>query len=117
VPLPRPDLIVTDCQGVPAAQEAWGESPAPVVMVTPRPEAAAPWVSSDCVFGCLVKPIDEAELAAAVALAARLFARLKALCEEADGLRRALEERKLVERAKGSVMRRLVVARTRPTAG
>jgi response regulator NasT len=55
----------------------------------------------------LVKPLRSAELAPAVELAIARFAQLERVELEAAGLRRALEERKTIERAKGLVMDRL----------
>lgn len=63
--------------------------------------------STDCshVFAHLMKPIREAELLAAIPLAIRRFLELRALREEAANMQRVLEERKLIERAKGIIMR------------
>jgi response regulator NasT len=52
------------------------------------------------------KPVSGAQLRAAIPLAVLRFEQLKALGDEAASLRRALEERKVVERAKGALMRR-----------
>jgi response regulator NasT len=104
-----PDLIITDIKmpdmdGIAAAEQVNGERPVPVVLVSAhdepgllaRAEAAGP------VMAYLVKPVKASDLAAAARLAVARFAeRLQAL--------RALEERKLVERAKGVVVKRLGV--------
>jgi response regulator NasT len=52
----------------------------------------------------LAKPIDSRELKAAIELAAARQAELEQLEAEVDRAQRALEERKLVERAKGLLM-------------
>jgi len=65
--------------------------------------------SAPHVFGYLVKPIKARDLAPAIKVAMAHFALHRAAEREAAGLRQALEERKLVERAKGAVMRRLAV--------
>jgi response regulator NasT len=52
----------------------------------------------------LTKPIDTRELQAAIALAAARHAELEALEAEAGRAQQALEDRKLVERAKGLLM-------------
>jgi response regulator NasT len=104
-----PDLIITDVKmpdmdGIEAAEQVNRERPVPVVLVTAyteaellaRAEAAGP------VMAYLVKPVKACDLAAAARLAvARFGERQQAL--------RALEERKLVERAKGALMKRLGV--------
>lgn len=52
----------------------------------------------------LTKPVDTRELQAALALAATRHAELEALEAEVDRTRRALADRKVVERAKGLLM-------------
>jgi response regulator NasT len=52
----------------------------------------------------LTKPVDERELQAALELAAARHAEFEALEAEVDRARQALEDRKLVERAKGLLM-------------
>ncbi len=58
------------------------------------------------VMAYLVKPVDPPELRAAIALAVRRAQQFVALSRRADALQQALEERKLIERAKGVVMLR-----------
>jgi AmiR/NasT family two-component response regulator len=52
----------------------------------------------------LTKPVDTRELDAAVRLAATRHAELQALEDDADQARQELEERKIIERAKGLLM-------------
>jgi two-component system, response regulator PdtaR len=52
----------------------------------------------------LTKPIDSRELEAAIGLAAARHAELEQLEDEVDRAQQALEDRKLVERAKGLLM-------------
>jgi response regulator NasT len=113
----RPDLVITDVRmpgrdGIEAVAEINREAEVPVILVSAyevgggqldRPGAEA-------VMGYLVKPIKQADLEAAIAVATRRFEQLRAARGEASSLRKALEERKLVERAKGVVMRRLRLA-------
>jgi response regulator NasT len=61
---------------------------------------------AECIFGYLVKPIKEADLPPAIAVAMRRFEQFRAVQQEATDLRQALEDRKLAERAKGVLMRR-----------
>jgi response regulator NasT len=58
-----------------------------------------------CVFACLLKPLKEADLTVAVVVALRQFEQLESAQKEAADLRKALEDRKLTERAKGLLMR------------
>ena len=55
----------------------------------------------------MLKPVSEPELKTAIALAMSRFEHLQTVTKEAADLRQALEDRKLVERAKGIVMKRL----------
>jgi hypothetical protein len=81
----------------------WAESEELVPAATYQALAT---VEAECVFGYLVKPIKEADLQPAIAVAMRQFELFQGLRQEADGLRQALEDRKLVERAKGVLMQR-----------
>lgn len=55
----------------------------------------------------MMKPVSEHDLLPAIALAVSRYNEFQALHREVDDLRDALETRKLVERAKGILMRRL----------
>ena len=59
---------------------------------------------------CLTKPVDTRELDAAVRLAATRHAELQALEDDADQARQELEERKIIERAKGLLMSALALS-------
>jgi two-component system, response regulator PdtaR len=54
----------------------------------------------------LVKPIKKADLETTLALAVRRYKEFTALRQQATDLRQALEDRKVIERAKGILMRR-----------
>ena len=114
----RPDLIITDVKmpeldGIAAAEAVYREAPVPAIVVScyDDPEtlrqAAAPHV-----YGYLVKPITARDLGPAINLAMARFTLHRAAQQEADALRQALEERKVIERAKGVVMRRLGLEET-----
>jgi AmiR/NasT family two-component response regulator len=64
---------------------------------------------TDHIMAYLVKPIKEADLQPAIALAMRRFQQFQALQQEASDLRQALEDRKIIERAKGVLMKRAAV--------
>ena len=61
---------------------------------------------SSCVFAYLIKPIRAEELTAAIAVALRRFIEFQSLRDETSNLRQSLEDRKIIERAKGIVMKR-----------
>jgi response regulator NasT len=109
----RPDLVVSDVRmpdldGVAAAEALAGHGPIPVVLVTGyRTPDADRWAQIGHVFAYLVKPITEEQLGPALQLAIRRFEQFQALGREVTELRRSLEDRKLIERAKGIVTRRV----------
>lgn len=59
------------------------------------------------VFAHLVKPVTEQAIGPAVAMAWLRWEQFQALKQEAADLKQALEDRKVVERAKGVIMRRV----------
>jgi two-component system, response regulator PdtaR len=60
-------------------------------------------------MGYLVKPVKEADVKTAITVAMRRFHHFLAVAREAASLRQALEDRKVIERAKGITMKRLRV--------
>ncbi|MBY0229294.1 MAG: response regulator [Gemmataceae bacterium] len=111
----KPDLVVTDVRmpdmdGIEAAAEVNRAGPIPVILVTghPEPEALAR-AGADYVMAFLSKPAKPVDLQAAISLAMLRFGHFQALKQEAADLRQALDDRKLIERAKGVLMRRFGV--------
>jgi AmiR/NasT family two-component response regulator len=112
-----PDLYLFDIEmpnldGLQAAERLTAEGRRrPVVVVTGVDDkglidrAVATGVSA-----YLVKPVDTRELQAALDLAAARHAEFRALEAEVDRAQQALEDRKLVERAKGLLMTGLSVS-------
>ena len=111
----HPDLVVTDIKmpdldGMEAAAEANRLRPVPVVVISGHHEAALlERAAVDYVMAYLVKPVKPTDLQAAVTLAVSRFAHLQQARGEAADLRQALEDRKMIERAKGAVTRRVGV--------
>ena len=107
-----PDLILTDVRmpglsGLDAVAAVNRVAPVPAVLLTGYTDP--PLVARALELGVLsylVKPVTEAALGPAIALARRQFEEVRGLRREAAELRQALEDRKLVERAKGAVARR-----------
>ena len=62
--------------------------------------------ASHQVFGVLLKPLREAELAAMILIAAQRCNEFNQLRNEASSLRIALEDRKVIEQAKGVIMKK-----------
>jgi two-component system, response regulator PdtaR len=108
----RPDLVITDIKmpeldGIDAAVQLYRERPVPVILVSAYNDAALiERAEADHILGYLVKPIKQGDLEPVIGLAMRRFEQFEALRQEAADLRQALEDRKVIERAKGVLMRR-----------
>lgn len=108
----RPDLVITDIKmpdmdGIDAAVQIYKEHPIPVILVSAySDQALIARAEADHILGYLVKPIKQADLEPVIALAMRRFEQFEALRKEAADLRQALEDRKIIERAKGVLMKR-----------
>ncbi len=108
-----PDLVITDVKmpdmdGIDAATRIYQERPVPVILVSAHhdPELIAR-AEADHILGYLVKPIKQSDLEPTIALAIRRFEQFEALRKEASDLRQALEDRKVIERAKGLLMKKV----------
>jgi response regulator NasT len=108
----HPDLVITDIKmpdmdGIDAATRIYQEEPLPVILVSAYHDAGLiRRAEADHIMGYLVKPIKQADLEPAIALATRRFEQFQELRKEAADLRQALEDRKVIERAKGILMKR-----------
>ncbi|HKB42654.1 MAG TPA: response regulator [Gemmataceae bacterium] len=107
----NPDLIISDIKmpvmdGIDAAAEISRNQQVPIILVSAyhEPDLVGRAVSSN-VLSYLVKPIEEADLGPALVLAVRWSEEVRSLRHEAAGLRQALEDRKVIERAKGLLMK------------
>ena len=109
----KPDLAILDIRmpemdGIEAAQTITQERPIPIILLTAFSEKElAERAANANVAAYLMKPVSEQDLLPAIALAVSRFKEFQALHHEVADLRDALETRKLVERAKGILMRRL----------
>ena len=109
----RPDLVIMDIKmpklsGLQASRTIMEKAPVPIILLTAyTDDAFIEEAASVGAMAYLVKPVDERDLVPAIRLAASQFEQLQSLRREVDDLREALETRKLVERAKGVLMRRL----------
>jgi response regulator NasT len=112
----HPDLILTDIKmpdldGIEAAVQVNADKSVPVILVSGYHDAALlERAGVDDIMAYLVKPVSQAGVEAAIVLALRRFEQFQAVRREAADLKQALEDRKVIERAKGIVMRRLRVS-------
>lgn len=106
----EPDLVIMDArlpgaEGLAIARIIEEHRAAPVILLTASheqevlEEAKASWI-----FAYLVKPLSEAHLFPAIELSIANFRKFLRLEEENKKLKRALESRILIEKAKGYVM-------------
>lgn len=107
----KPDLVITDIKmpdmdGLDAARAIWNQFALPVIIISGfAEEELLKRASAHHVMVFLVKPIKSADLTPAIHVAMRRFAELQELAKEATDLRQALQDRKLIERAKGMTMK------------
>ncbi len=108
----RPDLVVTDIKmpdldGIDAISEIGRSEPIPAILVSAYhdPELIER-TRGEQVLAYLVKPIKQADLEVAIGLAMQRFEEFQTLRKEAGELRQALADRKIIERAKGVLMKR-----------
>ncbi len=112
----EPDLILMDIalpglDGITAAREILGFRPLPIVIVTGHADPGlVERAAAAGVFTYLLKPVGQRDLDAAVQMARARFAELQALRQQVQDLAEALEVRKVVEQAKGILMKRLQVS-------
>jgi AmiR/NasT family two-component response regulator len=107
----KPDLVITDIKmpdmdGIDAATQISTELAIPIILVSAYHDAElVQRAEADHVLAYLVKPIGQADLGPAIAVAMRRFQELQALRQEARDLRQALADRKVIEQAKGILMK------------
>jgi response regulator NasT len=108
----QPNLIITDLampglDGLSAVRQITKERPVPVIVVSAYHDSELiRRALQEQVLAYLVKPIKAVDLPPAIALAMQRFREFEALHKQADDLRQAIEDRKLIERAKGTLMAR-----------
>jgi response regulator NasT len=111
-----PDLILLDVampglDGIAAAREILASRPIPIVMITAHGDPdLVEQAASAGVMGYLLKPVSATALRAGIQVALARFVELQTLSRQVSGLTEALEIRKVVERAKGILMKRLQVS-------
>lgn len=106
-----PDVILMavglpDVDGISAASRVMEENATPIVLLTSHYDSETiDRAKAAGVMAYLVKPLRAEELLPAVELAISRFEEFSSLREENENLRRTLEARKTIERAKGILMK------------
>jgi response regulator NasT len=110
-----PDLLIVDVRmpemdGLDAASEICRRHQLPVIVISAYHDAELIERASEShILAYLIKPIKQADLEAAIVIARAKFHQFQALRHEASSLRQALSDRKIIERAKGILMKRASV--------
>lgn len=105
-----PDLVIMDIKmpemdGIAAARAISNDRLAPVLLLTAYSQKEIVEKAKDSgVLAYLVKPVKEANLFPAIEIAMSRFDEIKELEKELEGVKNSLENRKLLDRAKGILM-------------
>jgi response regulator NasT len=108
----RPDLVIVDIKmpkldGLKAAQRIYRERPTPIVLLTAYGDRELIEEAKGLpIMAYLIKPIQERELLATLEVVSARFTEFEWLHQQTVELREELAARKVVERAKGVLMRR-----------
>ena len=108
----KPELVITDIRlpdmnGLDATSVVYQDAPVPIIVISAFHDAdLVERAERDHVLAYLVKPIKQQDLEPAISIAMSRFQEFRGMREEADSLRQALEDRKIIERAKGLLMKR-----------
>jgi len=112
----HPTLVIMDIKmpkldGIEAAGMITAKGPVPIILITgmSSDEMAAKAIEAG-VFAYLVKPVTKKQLEPAIKLALARYEQFKGLKAEVSDLKDAMETRKVVERAKGILMKRCNVS-------
>jgi two-component system, response regulator PdtaR len=106
----RPDMAILDIRmpvmkGPEAARKIHAEMPIPIIILSAYSDTrTVDEATRSPIFHYLVKPVDPDDLAPAIAVAKARFSEWKSARQERDSLELKLEERKILERAKGILM-------------
>lgn len=106
----RFDLAILDIKmpytdGLQAAKAISRTHPMPIIMLTAFGDQELIDKASDLqIQAYLIKPVEPAELSAAINVAYKRFSEQRIIAEQAIKLHKTLEMRKIVDRAKGKLM-------------
>ncbi len=108
----RPDLVISDIKmpevdGIDAAIEICKNGSVPIILVSAFHDSdLLARAGESHVLAYLVKPVGQQDLETAISIVIQRFGEFQDLRRETSQLRQALEDRKIIERAKGIMMHR-----------
>ncbi len=108
----EPDIVIFDIHlphlnGLDALRQVYNERVVAAVAITgDRDDELVRRASEEHVLAYLIKPIDAHQLGPALLVAQARFAELRSLSSENASLKQNLQNRKVIERAKGALMKR-----------
>jgi response regulator NasT len=106
-----PDLVITDVRmpdmdGIDAAGEIYRTAAIPVILISAYHDSELiERAEADHAMAYLVKPVKQAHLEPAIAIAMCRFSEFQTLRKDTENLRQALADRKVIEQAKRILMR------------
>jgi response regulator NasT len=99
------DIVMPDCDGIEAARKISQDCPTPVVFLSGHfDQALLQGVTEAGGLAYLLKPATPDQLQAALTLAVRQFREIQDMQEQLTRLDQALEDRKVLAKAKGLIM-------------
>ena len=108
----KPDLVITDIKmpdmdGIDAAAKIYEKQPVPIILVSGYHDAdLIERATAEHILAYLLKPVRMDALKIQIAIAMRRFEEFAILRMEADHYRQTLQDRKIIERAKGIIMKK-----------
>lgn len=109
----QPDLVITDIRipmldGIETARAILAQQPVPIILLTAYADETLIRRAREAgVMAYLLKPANKNQLRSTIEVALARFEELWSLRQEVRDLKEALETRKLLEQAKGILMKRL----------